>query len=56
MMPFIDNAGHIGGLFGGLFITMALGVGHKDDKTNQINGIIITIIYLLFLSYLLFLR
>ncbi|MDD4187804.1 MAG: rhomboid family intramembrane serine protease [Bacilli bacterium] len=56
MMPFIDNAGHIGGLFGGLFITMALGIGHKDDKTNRINGVIITIIYLIFLSYLLFLR
>ncbi len=51
--PFIDNAGHIGGLIGGLFLSMALGVGKKEDKTTKINGIIISIIYFSFLTYLL---
>lgn len=56
MMPFIDNAGHLGGLFGGAFLAMALGIGKKEDKASRINGMIITSIYLCFLIYLLFLK
>ena len=52
----IDNAAHIGGLIGGLFISMALGLSKKDDTSSRVNGCIIFIIYFAFLSYLLFFR
>ena len=54
MVPLIDNAAHIGGLIGGGFLAMALGIGHKDEKSSRINGMIITFIYVVFLAYLLF--
>ncbi len=53
LMPYIDNAGHIGGLIGGGFVTMALGIDGKADKSNTNNGIIISIVYIGFLLYLL---
>lgn len=52
--PNIDNAAHIGGLVGGLFISMALGVNKDDDKSSKVNGIITSLILLLFLIYLAF--
>lgn len=53
MIPFIDNAGHIGGLLGGASLAMALGIGKKEDKVTRINGIVITFIFVAFLVYLL---
>ena len=49
----IDNWAHIGGLIGGIFITMALGIDNKTQKSTKINGYIILSIYLIFLIYLL---
>ena len=51
----IDNAGHIGGLVGGLFITMAVGIKNRSSMRDSINGVICSAILLGFLSYLLFL-
>lgn len=48
----IDNAAHIGGLIGGLFITMALGVKDKSSKTEKINGLIITVLFFSFVAYM----
>ena len=56
MVSGIDNAAHIGGLIGGLLISMALGVQKREGKQDRINGIISFSIYLLFLIYLLFFR
>ena len=53
-IPGIDSAAHIGGLFGGIFSCMALGVSDKKNA-NRLNGLIITLIYLGVLIYLVFL-
>ena len=56
MVSGIDNAAHLGGLIGGLLISMALGVQKREGKQDRINGIITFGIYLLFLIYLAFFR
>ena len=50
----IDNAGHIGGLIGGVLMTMALGIKDKSSNTDRINGIILSTIFTTFLLYLVF--
>lgn len=48
----IDNWGHIGGLIGGIVITMALGVKEKSSNFEKINGWIICTIFLIFLMFM----
>ncbi|MBE6152307.1 MAG: rhomboid family intramembrane serine protease [Firmicutes bacterium] len=50
--PGIDNAAHIGGLLGGLGITMALGLKHKTTNFERTNGWIVTLIYVGFLIFM----
>ena len=52
--PGIDNGAHIGGLVGGILITMAMGVKYKENKTERTNGLILSIIVLGFLIYTAF--
>lgn len=52
----IDLAAHIGGLVGGVLVSMMVGVPDKSKTKDIINGTILTIIYLIFISYLAFLR
>lgn len=54
MVPFIDNAAHIGGLIGGYLVAMALGIENKSEKRDMINGSIVLILYIAFLSYIIF--
>ena len=54
MLPGIDNFAHIGGLVGGYLLTMALGVPGKSRKSDRINGTIVLILLVAFLSYMLF--
>lgn len=52
----IDNAAHIGGLVGGILIAMAVGVPDKSNNNNKINGIVLSLIYFVFIIYLSFFR
>ena len=53
-LPYIDNWAHIGGLVGGLFSSMIVGIEGKTDKKDTINGIILTTILIVFLIFMLF--
>ena len=52
LLPGIDMWGHIGGLIGGILISMALGLRYKERKRDRINGYILSAIFLVFLIYL----
>ena len=52
MITGIDNFGHIGGLIGGVISSMIVGVPDKENKTDRINGIIVLVVYAVFLCYL----
>lgn len=50
----IDNAAHIGGLIGGCFATMALGVPFKSTRFEKVNGCVLTTIFIGFLIFMAF--
>ncbi|MEG1899983.1 MAG: rhomboid family intramembrane serine protease [Bacilli bacterium] len=50
----VDNSAHIGGLVGGFLITAALGIKYKSNKSNKINGLIMTIMLTVFMIILNF--
>ena len=50
----VDNAAQIGGLVGGAMITMALGVKNKSSWFEEVNGCIITILFMAFTIYMAF--
>lgn len=56
MNPAIDNFGHIGGLIGGILTTMCVGVEGKSNKSEMVNGIIVTTLMIAFLMYMIFAR
>ena len=53
IIPNIDNAGHIGGLIGGVFMAMALGIDNKSSKADRINGIICSFLLVSTFIYIL---
>jgi membrane associated rhomboid family serine protease len=50
----IDNFAHLGGLVGGILMTMALGVKYKSSKVERINGAIVSIVLTAFLFFIAF--
>lgn len=53
-LPGIDNFAHIGGLVGGFLIAKALGFNEENNKSDKINGIILSLILIGFLIYMNF--
>lgn len=53
-IPNIDTFCHIGGLIGGVLVSMACGIKYKSSRSERINGYILTTIYTIFLLILLF--
>ena len=56
IVPGIDNFAHIGGLIGGYLISRGMGVNSKDKKSDKINGLVLSFIYLAFLIILVVMR
>lgn len=54
MLPGIDNYAHIGGLIGGVFAGMIVGIEGKTDKSDRINGIVVTVALIGFLLFMIF--
>ena len=54
LTPGISNSAHIGGLVGGILVSMMVGVPDKSTKIEKTNGFILSIIYICFISYLAF--
>ncbi len=53
-IPGIDNFCHIGGLIGGFFAVMALGIKNKSENTDRLNGFICLAIFMGVMIYKLF--
>lgn len=56
MLSGINNFAHIGGLVGGILISMAVGVKYKSQTSEKINGVIMSIIYFGFMIYMIFFK
>lgn len=56
LIPGIDNASHIGGLIGGYLVTKMVGLKGKTKTSEQVNGLLLCILYFAILGYFLFLR
>lgn len=56
LIPEIDIIAHIGGLLGGFLLSYTLGVANKENTKDKINGIILTIILVIALSYMLIIK
>ena len=50
----IDNFAHIGGLIGGIMVSMALGVKDKSSLFEKVNGWIIVAVFTMFICYIAF--
>lgn len=50
----IDNWAHIGGLIGGVLITTGVGVKYKSSNFEKINGLIVSILYIIFMLFVAF--
>ena len=56
MLSGINVIAHIGGLIGGYLVSKAVGVKYKSTKVDQVNGIIMSLVFAGFLVYMIFFR
>ena len=56
MLAGVNVVAHVGGLIGGYLVSKAVGVKYKSTKVDQINGIIMSLIFIAFLIYMVFYR
>lgn len=56
LLPNVDISAHIGGLIGGILISLVVGVEEKNRKIDKINGIIVLILMIIFLTYMLMIK
>lgn len=56
MLSGINVIAHIGGLIGGFLVSKAVGVKYKSTKVDQVNGIIMSLVFAGFLVYMIFFR
>lgn len=56
IVPGIDVYGHIGGLLGGLLLSYTLGLPNKRKNKEIINGLVVTVILIISLSYMLIIK
>lgn len=54
IVPNINVVAHIGGLVGGIFATMALGIEKKTNRSERINGFISLAVLIIFLCIMIF--
>ena len=54
MISNINNFAHIGGLVGGILISMAVGVKYKSTLSEKINGIVMSLIYFGFMIFMIY--
>ena len=54
MIPGIDNFAHIGGLIGGYLSSMALGVSDKSTVKEKVNGWVVLVLLIAFLTTFMF--
>lgn len=52
----IGNAAHIGGLVGGYVMSLALGADIDENRSQKINGMVVTILLTVFMIYMAFFR
>jgi rhomboid protease GluP len=53
-IPGIDQFAHLGGLIGGIIISMAVGLKYKTSRVERLNGVILSILAMTFLIYVAF--
>lgn len=52
IVPQINNVAHIGGLIGGILVSMLVGIKYKTSVSDRVNGIIMSAIYFGFLIFM----
>ena len=52
----IDVSAHIGGLIGGVLASMAIGLGDKNRKSDQINGTVVLLIMIVAMVYFVIIK